>query len=84
MNEALEKAVRIVGSQVKLASLIGKKQGHIWNWLHRDERVPGEVVLDIEKATDFQVTRHELRPDLYPESDDSLSRRQTDPHTEAG
>jgi DNA-binding transcriptional regulator YdaS (Cro superfamily) len=29
-------------------------------------KVPAERVLSIESATDGAVTRHELRPDLYP------------------
>jgi len=29
-------------------------------------RVPAERVLAIENATDGVISRHELRPDLYP------------------
>lgn len=64
---ALEKAVELLGSQAELARKIGKKQAHIWNWLHRDRRVPADMAMKIEHATDGQVTRHDLRPDLYPE-----------------
>lgn len=59
----LEKAVREAGGQTKLARAIGKTQGHISQWLRR-KYVPPEVVLLIEGATG--VSRHELRPDLYP------------------
>lgn len=62
----LEKAVEFAGSQAELARRIGKAQAHVWNWLHRDKDVPAESVLAIEAATEGQVTRHELRPDLYP------------------
>ncbi len=65
---ALEKAVEILGSQAELARKIGKKQAHIWNWLHRDRRVPADMAMQIELATDGKVTRHELRPDIYPEA----------------
>jgi DNA-binding transcriptional regulator YdaS (Cro superfamily) len=58
--------VKVAGSQAELARRIGKKQAHVWNWLHRDAQVPAEAVLPIEAATAGQVTRHELRPDLYP------------------
>lgn len=64
---ALEKAVELLGSQAELARKIGKKQAHIWNWLHRDRRVPADMAMQIELATDGKVTRHELRPDIYPE-----------------
>ena len=62
----LERAIKLVGSQAELARRIGKKQAHIWNWLNRDSRIPAEVVAAIESATDGAVTRHDLRPDLYP------------------
>lgn len=85
MENALEKAVELLGSQAELARKIGKKQAHVWNWLHRDRRVPADMAMKIETATDGRVTRHDLRPDLYPDPhSDSGSRRQTDPHPEAG
>ena len=67
--KALVKAVAVAGSQVELARRINTpekpiKQQHVWNWLHRDKKVPGEAVLPIERETG--VSRHELRPDLYP------------------
>lgn len=65
-QSALKQAIKRAGSQAELARRIGKKQQHIWNWLHRDERIPAEVVLPIEAATG--VSRNALRPDLYPEA----------------
>lgn len=64
--EALEKAVAIAGGQTALAKLIGRDQGTIWAWLNTTKRVPAEEVLPIEKATNGQITRYQLRPDLYP------------------
>lgn len=32
----------------------------------RSGRVPAERVLDVERVTNGQVSRHQLRPDLYP------------------
>lgn len=64
--DALEKAIRVVGGQTELAKRLGKRQGHVWAWLNRDKKVPAEMVLPIERATAGEVTRHELRPDLYP------------------
>ena len=63
--EALEKAVEAVGGQTALATAVGVKQTHIWNWLNRDKRVPAERVIAVEQATG--ISRHELRPDIYPE-----------------
>lgn len=62
--EALRTAISNAGSQTKLAERIGKTQGHISQWLRRGT-VPAEMVLTIERASG--VSRHELRPDLYPE-----------------
>jgi DNA-binding transcriptional regulator YdaS (Cro superfamily) len=63
--EALRKAIDNAGGQTALARALGlKSQGSISNWLLRDKRVPAERVLEVERATG--VSRHDLRPDLYP------------------
>jgi len=69
MSSALARAVEIVGGQSALAKAIGTKQQTVWWWLNRAGTVPGEYVLAIERATKSQVTRHDLRPDLYPAED---------------
>lgn len=63
--DALQKAIEVAGTQAKLASLIGKRQGHIGNWLNRDKKVPAEACLPIERATGGKVTRYDLRPDIF-------------------
>lgn len=76
---ALEKAVKISDGQAelarKLSELTGRpvKQQHIWNWLNRDSELPGEFAIPIEKVTNGDVTRQDLRPDLYPESESQRS-----------
>ncbi len=60
----LDKAIKIAGGQSELARRIGKTQGHISSWRRRG-RVPPEVVLSIEAAVGGQVTRYELRHDIY-------------------
>jgi DNA-binding transcriptional regulator YdaS (Cro superfamily) len=62
---ALERAIKIAGSQGLLARAIGRRQSDVWYWLHkRNACVPAEVCELIEKATG--VPREELRPDLWP------------------
>lgn len=61
--DGLRKAIQVAGSQTELAKRIGKKQAHVWNWLHRDKKVPAESVLAIERETG--VSRHDLRPDIF-------------------
>jgi TorA maturation chaperone TorD len=65
-GDALAAAVDLVGGQAKLARILGVTQPNVWHWLHKAERVPGEYVLKIEEATAGKVSRHDLRPDLYP------------------
>jgi DNA-binding transcriptional regulator YdaS (Cro superfamily) len=52
-----------------LARALSVTPGAIWQWA--EERVPAERVLQVEKATG--VSRHDLRPDLYPREDASAA-----------
>jgi DNA-binding transcriptional regulator YdaS (Cro superfamily) len=68
----LERAISLAGgTQGALAEAIGKKQAHIWNWLNKHP-VPPEAVIRISKAVNYQVTPHELRPDIYPNTTDGM------------
>jgi DNA-binding transcriptional regulator YdaS (Cro superfamily) len=61
---AIHRAADAIGGQTALARALGlKSQGSIQTWLKLG-RVPAERVLRIEALTG--VSRHELRPDLYP------------------
>lgn len=61
----LDKAIEQAGGLSVLAGRIGASPQAVLNW--RKRGIPAERVLDIEKATDGHVSRHELRGDLYPE-----------------
>jgi len=62
--EALQIAVRRLGSQSKLARLCQVTQPAVWKWMQSGKRLPAEHVLKVEQATG--VSRHDLRPDIYP------------------
>ena len=62
---ALRDAIDRAGGQTRLATAIGKSQGHISVWLKRGRCAP-DAVLAIESATG--VSRHVLRPDVFGES----------------
>ena len=62
----LQKAVEHCGGQTALAKAIGVDQGHIWYWLNKSKSVPAERCEAIERATAGKVTKHELRPDIFP------------------
>ena len=53
-----------MGGQVALANVCGVKYQSVQRWIKHG--LPAERVLCVEKATNGGVTRHELRPDLYP------------------
>ena len=64
--EGLEKAIALLGGQSALGRALGIKQQLVWNWLNRTRKVPAEYAIPIEKATDGRISRHQIRPDLYP------------------
>ena len=61
----IQKAIDVVGSQGKLAKLLGIKQQGVSYFLHKADKVTGEMALQIELATNGKVTRKQLRPDLF-------------------
>lgn len=82
--EALKLAVTILGSQQATAEAIGIKQQSVSDVIRGGRRAPAEWVLPIERATRGKVTRHELRPDLYPLDEDDQPGRDAPPsHVEA-
>ncbi|WP_430415797.1 transcriptional regulator [Marinobacter adhaerens] len=76
-TEALKKAIEIAGNQTSLGKLVGLSQPYIWNWLNRDQSIPAEYVIPVAQAIDWQVTPHELRPDIYPNPTDGLPANKT-------
>jgi DNA-binding transcriptional regulator YdaS (Cro superfamily) len=62
--EALLRAVTLAGGQTALARRIGKTQSHVAQWLRRG-RVGPTACIPIETAVGGQVTRYELRPDVF-------------------
>lgn len=52
-------------TQRQFAEKVGVTQGFI-SRLVQGEKVPPALVIPIEKATSGVISRHELRPDIYP------------------
>lgn len=63
MDGALERAIAAAGGTQALANKCGVKYQAVQKWA-RFKRIPAERVLQIERLTG--VSRHDLRPDLYP------------------
>jgi DNA-binding transcriptional regulator YdaS (Cro superfamily) len=64
-NDALSRAVELVGGQSALARSVGVSQATVWYWLNKMPHAPAEFVVAIEAATGGEVTRGELRPDIF-------------------
>lgn len=53
-------------ARAELADKLGVTEVAVRHWVNRNRRVTAERVPAIEAATEGQVTRHDLRPDLWP------------------
>ncbi|MBP6818316.1 MAG: helix-turn-helix domain-containing protein [Ferrovibrio sp.] len=62
---ALDAAASIVGSHAALSGKIGVPKTTMSSWRTRKKAVPADHCLPIEQATNGQVTRHDLRPDIF-------------------
>ena len=65
-SEIVKKIISLAGNQQKLANLINVKRCTISAWVNRNKKVPSQHVLAIETALKNKISRHEIRPDLYP------------------
>jgi len=67
-DEALSKAVSIVGGNAALARSLGITREAVSQW----DRCPAERVVAVSDATGGKVTTEDLRPDIFrprPDSD---------------
>ena len=72
MNDAktaLKRALKAAGGPAALAARIGVTTQAVWQW----DKVPPLRVLSVEAVSG--VSRHELRPDLYPDESTSSEAR---------
>ena len=72
-DSGLARAIDKAGGVAELARKIGIAQPSVSNW----NRVPAQRVIAVETATG--ISRRELRPDLYDESDAAPADRAVDP-----
>jgi DNA-binding transcriptional regulator YdaS (Cro superfamily) len=64
-SHAIQRAADLVGGQSALARKLGCTSQAV-SKMCSTGRVPAERVLAVESAVEGAVSRHELRPDLYP------------------
>lgn len=61
----LQRAIDKLGSQAKLARAIGRSTALVSYWLQGQLKIHPEDAVKIERVTEGQVTRAELRPDIF-------------------
>ena len=66
-NEALKRAIKAIGSAGEFAAHLGITAQAISQW----DQVPPLRVLEVERISG--VSRQELRPDIYPASDQIIT-----------
>lgn len=69
-HDALDKALDLIGTQTDLAEKLRAinpkiQQAHISGWKRSKKGVPSQYCGAIEKLTGGQVTKRQLRPDLF-------------------
>lgn len=52
-------------SQEQFAKKVGVSQGLVWQWINGKTKVRAERVAGIEEATNGEITRHDLRSDIF-------------------
>lgn len=71
----IERAIEAAGAGQKgMAEALGVTPQAVNQWVTGDRPVPAKHCIAIETACAGKVTRHELRPDVFGESPDSLRR----------
>lgn len=70
MTKALDRAIEIIGTQTILAEKLRAinpkiQQAHVSAWKRSKKGVPAQYCGAIEKLTKGEVTKHQLRPDLF-------------------
>lgn len=63
---ALYQAIQMCGGQGRFAEKIGVKQNVVGNWQKRG--VPAHYAQSIENVTAQRISREDIRPDLFGES----------------
>lgn len=66
---ALQKAIEFSGGHVATSVKLGLHKTAAYKW---GDECPSDRVLQVAELTDWKITPHDLRPDLYPNATDAL------------
>ncbi|SDG35191.1 transcriptional regulator [Pelagibacterium luteolum] len=64
LSTLISRAVRYHGSQSKLAAKVGCSQQQI-AYLLKAKSITAEMAMRIDAATEGEVSKHQLRPDIF-------------------
>lgn len=62
--EALIRCRDLAGSDSQMARDLNVSQPKVWRWINQSKQIQAEYVLSAERK--YGVSRHILRPDIYP------------------
>lgn len=68
MRNPVKFAAEMVGTQRRLAEILGVPPSFVSQWISGYRKIPPTHCLRIEELSGGQVTCHELRPDIYPKT----------------
>ncbi|WP_211441443.1 transcriptional regulator [Collimonas humicola] len=67
MKTSIEKACHIAGGQTSLARMLGVSPQAVQQWVARGKPPSGRCI-PIENAVEMEITRFDLRPDIFGNS----------------
>ncbi|HIA2903843.1 TPA: transcriptional regulator [Escherichia coli] len=72
MSHVLKSKITKIMNQSEIAKHLGVKSQAVSGWLNFTGVIPADRVIPLSRVLDWQVTPHELRPDIYPNPTDGL------------
>lgn len=72
---AIKKAIDLAGGQAALSKKINVHASFISQWVTGRRPIPAEHCRAIEAAVDGQVTRYDLRPDVFGTAEEQYAAR---------
>ena len=64
-NKALLKVVKKVGSMTELGRILKRNKSNISKWVNGVHKVPIDHVKKLVELSEGEVTKNDLRPDVY-------------------
>lgn len=64
-HPAILKAIKLIGSENRLAAALGTSRGSVYNIRTGRRRASAAMAIRLEAVTNRKVRRHDVRPDLW-------------------